>query len=201
MSTSAKTAAGAVSSAVDALAYPAFYTRTAIFLHWLMALLIACGFSLGAYMVDLHMSPTKLRLYNYHKWIGITVLAFVLVRLVWRLTHRPPPEVAMPRWQLRAAQVHALPAVCAHDRDPCVRLVVQLRLRLLRGLPEADPSAGPGAQESATWPGYWCRYTPFWPGRIFWMVLLHVAAAFKHHFIDHDDTLRRMLAGVATEES
>src|SRR5579872_1194828 len=98
MSTPPKSAVRAVSSAVDALAYPAFYTRTAVFLHWLMALLIACGFSLGAYMVDLHMSPTKLRLYNYHKWIGITVLLFVLVRLVWRLTHRPPPEVAMPRW-------------------------------------------------------------------------------------------------------
>src|ERR1019366_8524687 len=81
------------------------YTRTAVALHWLIALLITCGFSLGAYMVDLHISPRKVRFYAYHKWIGITVLALVLIRSVWRLTHKPPPEEPMPRWQLRAAHL------------------------------------------------------------------------------------------------
>jgi cytochrome b561 len=79
------------------VATSAVYSRTAVVLHWLIALFIACGFSLGAYMVDLHASPTKVRLFAYHKWIGITVLALVLIRSAWRLTHRPPPDLPMPR--------------------------------------------------------------------------------------------------------
>ena len=69
-------------------ANPAVFSRPAVVLHWLIALFIACGFTLGAYMVDLHASPTKVRLFAYHKWIGITVLGLVLIRLVWRLTMR-----------------------------------------------------------------------------------------------------------------
>jgi len=57
-------------------ANPAVFSRPAVVLHWLIALFIACGFTLGAYMVDLHASPTKVRLFAYHKWIGITVLGW-----------------------------------------------------------------------------------------------------------------------------
>src|SRR5580692_10056056 len=88
-----------------ALANQPVFSRTAVVLHWLIALFIACGFSLGVYMVDLHASPTKVRLFAYHKWIGITVLALVLIRSLWRLTHTPPPpDLPMPRWQQRAAR-------------------------------------------------------------------------------------------------
>ena len=104
MSSPGESGAKVAAAAVDALAYPAIYSRTSVVLHWLIALFIACGFSLGAYMVALHASPTKVRLFAYHKWIGMTVLALVLIRSVWRLTHTPPPEVPMPRWQLLAAR-------------------------------------------------------------------------------------------------
>ena len=50
------------------------YSAPAIVLHWLMALLIFAGFPLGLTMVDLPLSPDKLKLYSYHKWIGITLL-------------------------------------------------------------------------------------------------------------------------------
>jgi cytochrome b561 len=199
MSISRQPAGGAVSSAVDALAYPASYTRTAIFLHWLVALLIACGFSLGAYMVDLHMSPTKLRLYNYHKWIGITVLALVLVRLVWRLTHRPPPELPMPRWQLRIAQathylLYALMIVTPIFgwlySSATGYSVVYLKLIRLPDLVHKDRHLAE----------ILVQIHAFLAWTIFWIVLLHVAAAFKHHFIDADDTLRRMLIGRARKE-
>ncbi len=75
------------------------YTRTAVALHWLIAVLILTGFTIGANMVDLRMSPEKLKLYAYHKWFGITVLALVLIRSAWRLTHVAPPDEPMPRWQ------------------------------------------------------------------------------------------------------
>ncbi|MCC6067723.1 cytochrome b [Ferrovum sp. PN-J185] len=66
------------------------YTKTAISLHWLIALLILCAFPLGLYMSDLELSPLKLKLYAYHKWIGISVLGLFVIRLIWRVTHQPP---------------------------------------------------------------------------------------------------------------
>jgi len=86
------------------------YTRTAIVLHWLIALLIVCGFSLGLYMVDLKFSPAKLALYSYHKWIGVSIFTLAVLRLSWRLTHAPPPlSEAMPAWQRHfAAALHVV---------------------------------------------------------------------------------------------
>ncbi|HQT80845.1 MAG: cytochrome b [Ferrovum sp. 37-45-19] len=66
------------------------YTKTAVILHWLIAVFIVVAFPLGLYMSDLSLSPLKLKLYAYHKWIGITVLGLFFLRILWRLTHRPP---------------------------------------------------------------------------------------------------------------
>ena len=66
------------------------YTATAKGLHWLMALLIFGLLALGFYMQDLPLSPEKLQFYSWHKWAGVTVFALVWLRLLWRVTHRPP---------------------------------------------------------------------------------------------------------------
>ena len=80
------------------------YTRTAMLLHWLMAVLILGLFGLGIYMADLPLSPQKLKLYSYHKWAGITVLLLALGRVAWRIGHKPPPlPASQARWQQRAA--------------------------------------------------------------------------------------------------
>jgi hypothetical protein len=70
------------------------YTRTAIGLHWLIAVALAGTFALGLYMHELPLSPQKLKLYSWHKWAGVTIFLFVTLRLAWRLGHRPP---ALPR--------------------------------------------------------------------------------------------------------
>jgi cytochrome b561 len=77
------------------------YTGTAIVLHWLIALLIIAGFWLGWVMTDIPgFTPTKLRYFSWHKWIGVTVFVLALLRIVWRLTHRAPPLPAgMPALQ------------------------------------------------------------------------------------------------------
>src|SRR3982751_2428235 len=66
------------------------YSSTAIALHWLMALLILANFCLGLYMADLDFSMTRLKLFNYHKWAGVTILSLAALRLLWRLMNRPP---------------------------------------------------------------------------------------------------------------
>jgi cytochrome b561 len=89
------------------------YTGVAIALHWVIALLVPCGFALGLYMVDLAFSPRKLTLYSYHKWIGVTVFTLAAVRVAWRLGHAPPPLPSLPRWQAAASRaVHFLLYVC-----------------------------------------------------------------------------------------
>jgi len=95
---------------VDAAGSAPRYTRTAIALHWLMALLIVSTLCLGWYMSGLKFSPLRIRLFNYHKWIGITILTLAAARLLWRLFHRPPPLPAtIPPWQRFAAHAgHAL---------------------------------------------------------------------------------------------
>lgn len=66
------------------------YSRIAVFLHWVIALGIFIMFPLGFYMADLPLSPQKLRLYSYHKWLGVSIFVLVLLRILWRLRHRPP---------------------------------------------------------------------------------------------------------------
>ena len=65
------------------------YTTVAIVLHWLIAVAIFGTFALGLYMHDLPLSPLKLRLYSYHKWIGVTIFLLVVLRIIWRLTSKP----------------------------------------------------------------------------------------------------------------
>ncbi len=82
------------------------YTTIAIVLHWTIALLILGLLGVGTWMTEIKVSPTKISLYSWHKWIGLTVLLLVLIRFGWRLRH-PAPSLpsSLPRWQLWAARL------------------------------------------------------------------------------------------------
>jgi cytochrome b561 len=81
------------------------YSQTAIAIHWLAAVGITTAIAMGVYMVALPMSPARLRLINWHKWLGVSIMVLSIVRLLWRSTHRPPADLPMPTWQLRAAHL------------------------------------------------------------------------------------------------
>ena len=172
------------------------YTGTAITLHWLLAVAILCSFCLGLYMADLPVSPTRLKLYNWHKWAGITILTLSMLRLLWRLSHRPPRLPAqvlvnMPGWQR-----------IAHDGTH----------KLLYLLFFAVPLVGWAYSSAAGFPIVVFGVLPLpdfvpvdkdlaeaikpWHGRLAFtlatLVILHVAAALKHHFVDRDGLLARM---------
>ena len=168
------------------------YTTTAIALHWLLGLAILGSFTLGVYMADLPFSPTRLKLYNWHKWAGITILALSALRLVWRLTHRPPAPPPMPAWQSAAAHaVHwalyalffAVPLMgWAYSSAAGFPIVVY------GVLPLPDFVASDRALAESLKPLHGLlAYT------LMAVVLLHAAAALKHHFIDRDGLLHRML--------
>jgi cytochrome b561 len=172
------------------------YTRTAIALHWLLALAIVGSFGMGVYMTDLPVSPQRLKLYNWHKWAGICILSLSALRLLWRLTHRPPPDVPMPAWQQRASHaVHgllyllffAVPlAGWAYSSAAGFPVVV------FGVLPLPDFVSPDKALAEALKPLH--KLLAF---ALAVLVLAHVGAALKHHFVDRDGLLGRMRPGRA----
>lgn len=175
------------------------YTLLAIVLHWVLALAILGAFVVGLYVDDLPFSPTKLKLINWHKWAGMAILALSVLRLLWRLTHRPPAlpariSQAMPGWQLTA--FHA-----THHLMYALFFVV--------------PLLGWAYSSAKGYPIVWFGVLPLpdWVPRdealaavlkpahalaafaLIGLVGLHVAAALKHQFIDRDGLLDRMRPG------
>jgi len=174
------------------------YTAVAIALHWIIAAVIAGTFALGLYMHDLPASPLKLRLYSYHKWIGVTIFLLVVFRLLWRLTHRAPASPPhMPRWQrIAAAGSHLLLYVLTLIIPLSGWLfssasgfkVMYLGKIPLPDLVGKDRVLAEQLQLTHELLNYFLAA----------VVLLHVAAALKHHWVDRDDVLKRMLPAPRT---
>ena len=120
----------------DPAVTPKRYSATAIALHWVLGLVIVALFGVGLYMANLPFSPLRLKLYNWHKWTGVTLLALTVFRLVWRLTHRPPAlprqiADAMPTWQHHVHHAtHAYRAVHPVLRCSPARMGLQLSRRI-----------------------------------------------------------------------
>lgn len=82
------------------------YGMPAIVLHWLLALLIVGMVALGWYMMTIERAPQGPWWFDLHRSIGLVVAALVVLRLLWRLWHRPAPlPAALPAWQARLADV------------------------------------------------------------------------------------------------
>ena len=169
------------------------YTRTAIGLHWLIAIALAGTFALGLYMHELPLSPQKLKLYSWHKWAGVTIFLFVVVRLGWRLLHRPPELPAgMPGWQRAvAAATHVLLYLLMFAVPITGWLMssakgfqtVYFGVLPLPDLLVKNEELGDLLKEVHTLLNFSMAA----------LVLAHLGAALKHHFIDRDDVLARML--------
>jgi len=86
------------------------YSRAAMGFHWAVALLIFAAFPIGIYMHNLVLSPEKLKLINYHKWLGIAAFMLAAMRLAWRMAQRPPALPAtLAKWErISAAAMHHL---------------------------------------------------------------------------------------------
>lgn len=82
------------------------YAPTAVFLHWTLALLIAGMLGLGWYMMTIEHEPGGAWYIGIHKSVGILVFALVVLRVLWRATHRPAPLPAgLPAWQVTLSRV------------------------------------------------------------------------------------------------
>jgi cytochrome b561 len=176
------------------------YTSTAKTLHWLMAILFFGLLGLGFYMHDLPLSPLKLKLFAWHKWAGVTAFMLVWLRLFWRVTHRPP----------------ALPA----SMPKLLQMVAHIGHLALYGLMIVIPLSGWLMSSAKGFQTVWFGILPIPDlleknkelgdllqtihmslNLLFALTILgHIGAALKHHFIDKDDILKRMLPATNPEK-
>jgi cytochrome b561 len=168
------------------------YTNTAVALHWLIVLAIVAAATVGWYMAGLSFSPQKLKLYSWHKWIGVTIFLLAIARVLWRLTH-PAPALppAMPRWQRGAALathvalyvlVLIIPLSGWLMSSALGVKTVYLGLIPLPDLLAKNKELGE-ALKSVHVALNWALAA---------VVLVHAGAALKHHFVERDDVLHRM---------
>lgn len=163
-------------------------------LHWLLAIAVIGMAVLGLWMKYGDLAPVqRIRLYNLHKSIGLTILALALLRLLIRLVDRRRPRMPpMPRWQRVSATV-------SH-----VALYV-----VLIGMPLTGWLYNSASGFPLQWFGQFS--VPALSGRdaelkalagglhfaglclLAAVLTVHAGAALKHHFIDRDDVLRSML--------
>lgn len=163
--------------------------------HWTIMLLILAQAVIGLTMVNLPRRPSVFAVYDLHKSIGLTILALAILRLAWRAVDRRPADVpGMPSWQRRLAHAtHVLLYVLIFAVPLSGWLFDSATgLRPLHWwgvVPMPSLTGGPdrGLADFTRALHHWM----FWTMVV--IVLGHVAAACKHHFIDNDDTLRRML--------
>lgn len=189
------------------------YTKTAVILHWLIAFAIFSMFALGWFMEGLPKEGAKQMAYdvfnfgiytwqladaatprtfyfNLHKSIGVTILGLIIIRVLWRVTHKPPALLSSYKvWERKLATgVH------------------HLLYLLMIALPVSGVIMATYSKYGIKWFGY-----PLIKGLdnnaarkifkeiheligivILVMLILHIAGALKHHFVDKDDTLKRM---------
>ncbi|MDR6375911.1 MULTISPECIES: cytochrome b [Paraburkholderia] len=170
------------------------YHSAAIALHWLIAVLIVGGFYLGWIMTDIPgFTPTKLKYFSWHKWIGVTVLMLAVARVLWRATHRAPAlDSATPAWQKAAAHVvHgllyllmlAIPVSGYLYSSAAGIQVVYLGIVPLPTFIGPDPAL----KATLRTVHVLLNYT------LLALVAMHVLAALKHQFVDRDGLLARMI--------
>jgi cytochrome b561 len=169
------------------------YGRVAMALHWLTALLVVGSLTVAVSMVRLPLGRQKLQWYGWHKSIGITIFLLTCLRLAWRAAHAaPPPLWTMPQWQQRAS-------VLVHQALYLLLVVIPLSGWIyssstgvqvvylgLFPLPDLVPKDRVLARALLAL-HLTLNFT------LFSLVCVHTAAALKHHFIDRDTVLTRML--------
>jgi cytochrome b561 len=167
------------------------YDGVAKFFHWLVVLLIAAQFVLGWTMPDVHKDTRPEGLIAWHLGVGATLIAVVLLRIVWRLTHRPTPGSLSPLLNAVSHITHGLLYITlvavpvlgwanACSRGWSVKLFGVLPY------PAISPVGSPVGHAMGDVHGNlaWVMFA---------LIALHVAGALFHRFVLKDRVLERML--------
>lgn len=169
------------------------YSTFAIILHWTIALGIFICFPLGLYMADLKLSPTKLQLISYHKWLGVTIFGLLVIRILWRLTHTPPSLPGqMPKWQVAAAHLTHMALYLLMIAIPVSGWLMSSAkgfTTVYFGILPLPDLLDKSKELAETLEIVHESLNYFLLG----LVTLHIVGAIKHQWIDKDNLINRML--------
>ena len=192
---------------------PSRYTKTAIILHWLIAIFIALMFVLGWYMAELPKEAPKQMAYdlfdlgvftwqlaeeasprtfyfNLHKSLGLTVLALIVLRILWRITHTPPAALSSYKAiekKVATATHHSLYLLML--AVPVTGLIMAINSKY--GVKWFGIDVIAGLDNKPVRDFFECTHE--FVGIVLLVLIgIHLLGALKHKFIDKDDTMSRM---------
>jgi cytochrome b561 len=189
--------------------YDIRYSTVAIVLHWAIAALILSNIATGFVMEGLP-APLKAAVIPFHFSCGMTVLALTALRVLWRVTHKPPPlPPGLRPWERMAAHcahtflyvlMIAMPLIgwsiiSAHPprAEGAAQIWGFLRLPALSPISHLENPAHKAAHGifvDAHAAGAWT---------LVGVLALHIAGALKHQWIDREPALARMGIGRSRE--
>jgi len=167
------------------------------FFHWTTVVLILVQGTIGLIMVELPKRPDVIPVFSFHKSLGLTILAFALLRLAWRaFDPRPDEPPSVPRWQAIGARIGHVSLYALIFAVPLsgwwYDSVAALRPLYWFGLVPIPPLGGPDPAIPDLKEIARDRHE-----LLFWTLIVvaagHATMALIHHFHDRDDVLRRML--------
>jgi len=170
------------------------YGPLARLLHWGIALLLLGQIGLGLYMVELsYYDPFYNRAFDLHKSLGVLTFGLILLRLVWAVVDvRPPISASLKSWEKKAAKaVHHILYLLMVVIPVTGYLVSTADGRGVEvfGLFEVLALL-PGEKGREEWTGDLHFYLAL---TLLGLVVVHTAAALKHHFVERGDALKKML--------
>ncbi len=192
---------------------PSRYTKTAIVLHWLIAIFIALMFVLGWFMAELPKEAPKQLAYdlfdlgvytwqlaeeasprtfyfNLHKSLGLTVLALIVLRILWRITHTPPAALSSYKViekKVATATHHSLYLLML--AVPVTGLIMAINSKY--GVKWFGMDVIAGLDNKPMREFFECTHE--FVGIVLLVLIgIHLLGALKHKFIDKDYTMSRM---------
>lgn len=180
------------------------YTTVAIALHWLIGLAILAMLAMGLVMVHGGLPiADKFKLFQLHKSVGLSILVLAVLRLGWRLFHKPPPLPRdMPGWEKGAAESTHVVLYLFMIGMPLIGWAVvstsPLSIpTLLFGAVRVPELSFLGAiAPKAVLQSVFKALHAYGAYALIAFVALHAGAALRHYLIVHDDVLQRMLPGL-----
>jgi cytochrome b561 len=170
------------------------YGATAKIFHWMIVALLAVQYPVGWLMPDIHRDMQPGAPMALHISIGIVILALIVARLIWRLTHPVAPESSLPRWQqLSSEATHWLLYVLvlattltgwlfASFRGWSISFFYIMPLPMLAGASRPAIKVINGWHQALEW-------------ALLIVAIAHIASVLVHRFVYRDRVMQRMLPG------
>ncbi|MER0239720.1 YceI family protein [Fulvimarina sp. MAC8] len=183
------------------------YSRGAVFLHWMIAILILFNIAGGLVMTS-EILPRAIQfpVFQFHKTIGLLVLALTVARIIWRATNPPPAHAPTMPWTERAA------ADAVHYAFYALMLIVPLLGWLVVSVSDAQVPTYLFMLEALPWPSLPIReavteatreslsgiaeFSHKWLALSFLgLLVLHIGGALKHTIVDQLPSFSRIGLG------